>query len=149
MRGLSSFLWILRLAAAFIVFAGSLHIIFGLKGDLALGAGVSADTLIDPGLDSQNRFYGGIFLLYGVLLVLITSNLRKYETVLKCLLWVFLFAGSVRFISVALYGWPPMLIGLLFAAELVLPPILLIWLSLLRPVIHSAPSSPVESGNQM
>jgi len=84
-----SFVWILRISAAFILFAGSFHIALEINADFALGAGVSPETLIDPGLDSQSRFYGGAFLLCGVLLILIASDLKKYTTVLRCLLWVF------------------------------------------------------------
>ncbi len=122
------FVWALRLSALFILGAGLMHVGLGLKADVLLGANVSAATLVDPGLDSQNRFYGASFLLYAVLLALVSTNVPKYVVVLQCLLWVFIFAGLVRFISVVLYGWPPLLIGLLFAAELLLPPLMLVWL---------------------
>lgn len=111
----------------FIIAAGTTHIVLGLDADVLLGANVSAQSIVDPGLDSQNRFYGAAFTLYGVLLLLISRDLERYYPVLKCLLWVFWFAGFVRFISVVVYGWPPMLIGLLLAAELALPPMLLVW----------------------
>ena len=116
------------------MFAGSLHVVFGLNADASLGAEISAQTLIDPSLDSQNRFYGGAFLLYGVLLLVIAANLEKYAFILKCLLWVFLVAGLARFISVALYGWPAPLVTVLFIAELVFPPVLLVWLAKLQSI---------------
>ncbi len=121
------FVWVLRAAGVFILGAGVMHIVLGLNADALLGAGVSSQSLVDAGLDSQNRFYGATFLLYGVLLFLVTRDLERYGPVLRALLWVFWLAGLVRFISVALFGWPPVLIGLLFAAELVLPPVLLAW----------------------
>jgi len=112
-----------------IIVAGSMHIALGLQADQMLGAAVSARSISDPGLDSQNRFYGATFTLYGVLLLVISTQLQQYATILRCLLWVFLGAGVVRFISVSLYGWPPLLIGLLFALELIVPVVLLFWFS--------------------
>lgn len=109
--------------------AGTMHVVFGLGADQILGASVSTASHTDPGLDSQNRFYGAAFTLYGVLLLVIRRDVAKYETILRCLLWVFWFAGGVRFVSVALYGWPPYLMGVLFAVELILPPALLFWTS--------------------
>ncbi|MFK8021831.1 MAG: DUF4345 domain-containing protein [Pseudomonadales bacterium] len=94
--------------------------------------------MTDPGLDSQNRFYGATFTLYGVLLIVISSNLNQYSTILRCLLWVFLGAGAVRFISVSLYGWPPFLISLLFALELLVPIAMLFWFSRFSPQKLSA-----------
>jgi len=58
------------------------------SGALRNGAQVTAQTMMDPGLQSQNRFFG---------------------------------------VSVALYGWLPLLVGLLFAAEIIPPPLALIW----------------------
>lgn len=120
---------ILRGAGVFILGAGLMHITMGLQADQLLGAQVSAQSLTDAGLDSQNRFYGATFTLYGVLLWMISSQLARYAQILKALLWVFLLAGLARCISVALFGWPPLWIGLLFAAEIVFPPLLLIWLA--------------------
>lgn len=99
----------------------------GLGADLLLGVRVSAETLGSAGLDSQNRFYGAAFMLYGVLLLLIAKDLERYGPILRALLWVFWFAGAARAISVALFGWPPPLVGVLFAVELVVPPLLLVW----------------------
>src|SRR5262245_2634357 len=49
--------------------AGAMHLTMGLGADALLGANVSAQTLTDAGLDSQNLFYGVSFMLYGVLLI--------------------------------------------------------------------------------
>ena len=109
--------------------AGLLHVVFGLGADQMLGANVSAQSLTDAGLDSQNRFYGAAFTLYGVLLITISNNIEKYSTILRCVMGVFLFAGAVRFISVILYGWPPLMMGVLFALELLVPLLVLLGLS--------------------
>jgi len=122
----------LRLASPLFLAAGGLHVALGLQADMLLGAMVSAQTQIDAGLDSQNRFYGACFMVYGVLLWLSTSDLRRYAPVVSVLLWALLAAGLVRFISVWKFGWPPPLISLLFALEVLLPPVVLIWLGRLR-----------------
>ena len=107
--------------------AGSLHVVFGLGADQMLGADVSTQSRADAGLDSQNRFYGAAFTLYGVLLIVIAKDIQRFASILRCVLWVFWLAGAARFISVALYGWPPIPIGALLVVELVLPPTLLLW----------------------
>lgn len=129
MNSESVFVASLRFLGVFFIGAGLMHVTLGVQADQMLGAKVSAQSLADPGLDSQNRFYGASFTLYGVLLIICSSQLQQYATILRCMFWVVFAAGLVRFISVFLYGWPPMLIGLLFAAELILPPPLHVWLS--------------------
>ncbi len=109
---------------------GALHLTLGLNADALLGAKVPVEALTDPALDSQNRFYGVAFTLYGALLYLSATDLPKYATVLRCVLWVFFAAGVARFVSIAVYGVPPMPVVLLLGAEVVAPPILLVWISL-------------------
>ncbi|MCB0125506.1 MAG: DUF4345 domain-containing protein, partial [Caldilineaceae bacterium] len=107
----------------------ALHLVLGLGADVLLGAKLPAQVLADPALDSQNRFYGVAFTLYGVLLWVCASDIPRYATVLKCIFWVFLVAGLARFVSIALYGSPPPLIWALLVSEIVLPPLLLWWLA--------------------
>lgn len=122
----------LRSAAVLFLAAGGLHVALGLQADVLLGAMVSTETQIDAGLDSQNRFYGGCFMAYGLLLWLSAADLKRYAPVVRTLLWVLLGAGLVRFISVWKFGWPPFYIGVLFALEVGIPPLVLIWLGRLR-----------------
>ncbi len=122
----------LRSAALLFLAAGGMHVALGLQADLLLGAMVSAETQIDAGLDSQNRFYGACFMAYGVLLWLSADDLKRYAPVVRALLWVLFSAGLVRFISVWKFGWPPFYIGILFALEVLVPPLVLIWLGRLR-----------------
>lgn len=129
MNATGVFVIVLKVMGAGIIGAGSMHIIFGLSADQMLGAIVSEQSLTDPVLDSQNRFYGAAFTLYGVLLFVISQNLSQYAQILRCLLWVFLGAGLVRVISVILFGWPQPFVILLMAVELVLPALLLVWFS--------------------
>lgn len=117
---------ILKLLAPVFFIVGALHLVLGLGADVLLGARVSAEAMTDPVLDSQNRFYAVAFTLYGVLLFLCSTDIPKYATVLRCVLWVFFAAGLARFVSVALHGSPPPMIWLLLVGE-VLPPLLLAW----------------------
>lgn len=129
MNSKSLFIIVLRAMGLGIIAAGSMHIALGLQADQMLGAMISPQSLADPVLDSQNRFYGAAFTLYGVLLFVTSNNLNRYATILNCLLWVFLGSGLVRLISVGIFGWPPAFVSALLAIELILPLLLLIWFS--------------------
>jgi hypothetical protein len=124
-----SLVLVLRLVAPVFFIVGALHLVLGLGADALLGARVSADAMTDPALDSQNRFYAVAFTLYGVLLFLCSTDIPKYATVLRCVLWVFFAAGLARFVSIALRGSPPPMIWLLLVGEVLPPPLLVWWLS--------------------
>jgi hypothetical protein len=124
-----SLVLVLKLLAPVFFIVGALHLVLGLGADALLGAKVSAEAMTDPALDSQNRFYAVAFTLYGVLLLLCSTDIPKYATVLRCVLWVFFAAGLARFVSIALYGSPPPMIWLLLVGEVVPPPLLAWWLS--------------------
>jgi hypothetical protein len=102
-----------------------LHLALGLGADAMLGAQVPKAAASDPGLDSQNRFYGVIFSLYGILLIVCASDLAKYATILRLLLWVFFAGGIARLVSIAAVGMPPAAVVVLLITELVIPPLLL------------------------
>jgi hypothetical protein len=119
----------LKFAAPVFVFVGALHLVLGVGADALLGARLPAEAFTDPALNSQNRFYGVAFSLYGVLLFLCATNLPKYATVLRCLLWVFFAAGLARLVSIATHGVPPPPVLALLVTELALPPMLHFWLS--------------------
>ena len=124
-----SLVLVLRLLAPVLFIVGALHLVLGLGADALLGAKVSAEAMTDPALDSQNRFYAVAFTLYGVLLFLCSTDITKYATVLRCVLWVFFAAGLARFVSIALHGSPPPMIWLLLVGEVLPPPLLAWWLS--------------------
>jgi len=124
-----AFAILLRVIAPVFVLVGALHLLLGLGADALLGARVPSEVLADPGLDSQNRFYGTSFTLYGVLLLLCSTDLAKYATVLRCVLWVFFAGGLARLVSILVYGVPPPLIVVLLLSELLGPPPVLWWFS--------------------
>lgn len=119
----------LKFAAPIFVLVGVLHLVLGVGADVLLGAKLPAEALADAALNSQNRFYGVAFSLYGVLLYLCATGLPRYATVLRCVLWVFFAAGLARLVSIATHGVPPPLVLALLATELALPPLLHLWLS--------------------
>ena len=127
------FTLLLRLTAPVFLLVGALHLALGVGAEVMLGAKLPSAALSDAVLDSQNRFYGIAFTLYGVLFLICASDLHKYATVLRAVLWVFFAAGLARLVSIAVHGLPSMLVLVLLDTELILPPVLLVWLSKLAP----------------
>ena len=107
-------------APVFFIVAG-LHLFMGVNAEVSLGAKLSTSSLVDPVLDSQNRFYGVIFSIYGVLLLLCASDFQRYRPVFLCLLVVFFAGGIARLVSLSIVGIPSGLVLLLLASELLLP----------------------------
>jgi hypothetical protein len=120
---------VLKVVAPVFFIVGALHLALGLGADAMLGAKVPADVMADPALDSQTRFYGVALTLYGVLLFLCSTDMPKYATVLRSVLWVFFAAGVARIVSIAVHGSPPPMIWCLLVGEVVPPPLLVWWLS--------------------
>jgi len=123
-KGLSLFL---KITAPIYLFIGALHLILGLNADVALGANLPVAVLGDPVLDSQNRFFGVSFTIFGILFYLCATDLEKYEKVFICLLAVFFAGGITRLVSMALMGAPTMQVLVLTGLELLMPPLLVIW----------------------
>jgi len=120
---------ILKLTAPVILLVGCLHLVLGVNAEVMLGANLSLATVSDPVLDSQNRFYGVAFTLYGFLLYVCATDLTKYQSILRLALWVFFAAGCTRFVSLVIHGLPSDYVLILMALELLMPPLGLVWLS--------------------
>lgn len=118
----------LRIIAPVFVLVGLMHLVLGPGAEVLLGAEVGEQLLGDPVIDSQNRFYGVIFTLYGFLMYVCASDLKKYRTILLLVVWVFFAAGLARLVSIAVVGIPSTLVLLLLLTELLLPPLLHLWL---------------------
>lgn len=99
----------------------------GLGTDALLGAHVPIGALKDPALDSQNRFYGTVFMAYGPLLFLCATDIRAYASLFKILAWFLILAGIGRVISEVFCGMPSAFIVALLVIEVVVIPILLVW----------------------
>ena len=118
----------LKICAPIFVIVGLLHLIMGLQADVLLGAMLSAEAIGDPVLDSQNRFYGVAFSVYGFLLFLCARDLDRYQAVLRILMYVFFAAGCARFAAMAANGLPSLPVQALLGSELLLPPVIIWWL---------------------
>jgi hypothetical protein len=121
----------LKIGGAVIVLIGMLHAVLGPGADRMLDASVPDAAVGHASLDSQNRFYGTAFALYGVLLWLCSTDMTRYGPVFVALLIVFFVGGLMRLVSIARVGLPSMTIRILTGLELALPPLLLWWQSTL------------------
>lgn len=125
---MQTFLLSLKWIAPVFVVVAALHLALGLGADALLGAQVTAQAAAEPTLDSQNRFYGVTFALFGVVFHLAARDLPRFEPMLKGALCVFFLAGLSRLLSWATHGQPAQLVVALAAVELVVPPLLFLWL---------------------
>jgi hypothetical protein len=119
---------LLKLMGVAIVGIAAIHVVLGPGADLMLGSGLSKQSRVDPSTDSQNRFYGAAFALYGLLLFYCSGDIVKYRPVLLICIGTFFVAGLARLVSVLQTGWPSTAIVGLLAIEPVLPPLLILWL---------------------
>lgn len=79
--------------------------------------------------DSHIRFYGGLYVGIGLFLLLSVTDLRKYQSALNLVFALIFMGGLARFTMLrpdVLFG-PDILVSLL--AELVLMPVLYLWLA--------------------
>lgn len=118
---------ILRVLAVSILVAGGTHLLLGVNAETLLGAKLPIDALTEPSLDSQNRFYGTSYCLYGILIWTCTRDMPRYRVVFQLLLAMTFVAGLTRIFSIIVNGWPAPAILALSAIELILPPLLFIW----------------------
>jgi Domain of unknown function (DUF4345) len=125
MRG---FIWAIRiLAVAFIAVSG-LHLFMGLYADLAVGSPITAEMASQPSFDSQNRFYGVTFSMLGFALLIGSTDIARYKPIILAALGVLFAAGIARAMSWVLFGAPSAIIIGILLADLLLPPILYLWM---------------------
>ena len=108
------------------------HLVLGPFSEVLLGSNISETSMLDPTIDSQNRFYGTAFSLFGVLLIICSRNVLANRTILYTIFWVFFAGGIARLISISVVGLPPPLVNILTGLELVLPLGLIFWLRALE-----------------
>jgi hypothetical protein len=118
---------VLRIFGVVFVLAGLAHVVFGVGAEALLGANLPLEALKDPSLNSQNRFYGAEFMLYGVVIWMFTSDRRKYADVFRAVMILFFVGGLTRILSYWIHGAPSLAIQFLAMTELVIPPVLLRW----------------------
>ena len=119
---------VLRILSIAFIAVAALQLTMGMHADLMLGVPISDQMAADPSLDSQNRFYGVTFSLMGIALWIGLQDLRRYEPIVVATLAVLFAAGLARAVAWVLHGAPaPALIGIT-AVDLLLPPVLVVWL---------------------
>ncbi|MBF6544464.1 DUF4345 domain-containing protein [Nocardia brasiliensis] len=113
--------WLSLVMGVACVAIGVFHLAAGIDGIPDMGSsGVTAD--------SQTRFFGAIFLGYGVVWIWAARQRPIPATAIRWLAGIFLLGAVGRFISIAVYGWPHWFQIVLTAIEVVLPP-LYFWLA--------------------
>ncbi len=117
----------LRLFGIICIVAGLSHVLLGLNAENLLGANLPSDIVSNASLDSQNRFYGAAFMLFGAVSWLSAVDLRKNAVLFRLMMLVFFVGGITRLISFVQHGLPAPLIQLLGLTELLIPPIMLWW----------------------
>jgi Domain of unknown function (DUF4345) len=110
-----------------LLLVAGLHLVLGVSGEVLLGSKLPAEVVSEPTLNSQNRFYGVSYALYGALLFLCATDIQRYGPVFKVVMWTSLIAGASRFVAWALHGAPSPFVIFLLATELAFPVLLLIW----------------------
>ena len=112
-----------------IVGVALVHVVLGPNAEVLLGSGISPSSIADPAIDSQNRFYGAAFALFGGVFLLGSADIAKYRPMLLLAFGAFFVAGLTRIISVVVAGWPPLPVLCLAVVEICGPPIMCFWLN--------------------
>ena len=124
---MSTFTAFLKLLAPVPVLVGILHVVLGPGADVLLGAELSWEAIHDPVLDSQNRFYGVVFMGYGLLFWVCAMDLRKYAAVFRIAAGFVFLGGLARLISISVVGVPSATVVFLTVVELLAVPPLVWW----------------------
>lgn len=117
----------LKVMAAACFAPAVLHGFLGVDANMFIGIPVPSSG-IDPSHDSQNRFYGVAFGLYAVLLWMAAFDVKQHAGILRIVFAMVFLSGCARFLSFNAYGWPSEEIQILWATEILLPPLLWFWL---------------------
>ena len=83
---------------------------------------------VNATMDSEDRFYATLFLGFGAALLWCARNLTARANIFRALMAVFFIGGVARIASAIAVGPPGSLFMFLGALELILPPLLLVWL---------------------
>jgi hypothetical protein len=118
---------LLKIFSVVIVAIAGLKVVLGAKADQLLDPTISKETITHPSVDSQVRFYGCAFAVYGILLWMCSNDMTRYASVFKVLMLVFCAAGLSRVPALVRHGRPSLVLAGLGVIEVVVPPLLLWW----------------------
>ena len=97
--------------------------LMGVLGPVYVALGVPRIVL----LDSNLRFFGGVWLGLGLALCWLIPTIER-QTVLFRVLWGMIFIGGIgRILSMMLLGWPPVAFVVFTAIEMVGAPLCIWW----------------------
>jgi hypothetical protein len=98
---------------------------FGLSDPIYASAGLPANAL----LDSNLRFFGGLWLVLGLSIYWLIPRIER-QTALFRLLWLMIFAGGIgRLLSIFFLGSPPLPFVGFTALEIIGAPLFIAWQS--------------------
>jgi hypothetical protein len=126
---MKGFIWAIRILAFAFIAVSCLHLFMGLYADAAVGSPITAEMALQPSFDSQNRFYGVTFSMLGFALLIGSTDLVRYKPMIFAALGVLFAAGVARAMSWIMFGAPSTIIIGILAADLLLPPILYLWMT--------------------
>ena len=97
---------------------------------IAIGpSSIPGSVPVNATMDSEDRFYSVMFGGFGAALIWCSRDLAARGGVFKALMLVFFLGGVARVISAAQVGMPNVIFQILWALELLLPPIFWLWWS--------------------
>ena len=137
---------VLKALAVVAMLIGVGHLTMGLQSEVLLGARLPAEIIAAPVLDSQNRFYGVVFMGNGALVWLCARDVARHAALLRTVATFIFLGGFGRLVSIALTGLPTPQVIVLIAIELLGMPLLLWWhLRVLRrqPIGAVAPAAKI------
>ncbi len=112
---------------------------------IAIGpSAIPGSVPVNATMDSEDRFYATLFLGFGAALVWCSRDLAARGGVFKALLLVFFLGGIARCVSALQVGMPNGFFQMLWALELILPPVFWLWWRRHFDGERAAPSSSEE-----
>jgi hypothetical protein len=134
---MKAFQWTLRLLALIPLVTGLLEISMGLGSLRTIGVQLPDALANLPSADNNWRFLGTVWAGYAALVVYAVSDPHRHETLLRILLVILFLSGVARATSVVLMGWPVTPFIAAMCLELLVMPLLWIWLSrLVQPSVQ-------------
>lgn len=105
---------VLRLFCVLPFALGSADLLGGARFLATAGAILSEQSILDPVLNNQIKFWGAIWFGFGLALWWTTNDLWGRSAMLRILLATLILSGLGRALSVLLYGWagPPLTIAM-------------------------------------
>ena len=95
---------------------------------IAIGpSAIPGSVPVNATMDSEDRFYATMFLGFGTALIWCSRDLAARGGVFKVLLLVFFLGGIARCVSALQVGMPNEFFQMLWALELILPPVFWLW----------------------